>query len=220
MTAKTDALQRAKDMAYVETFRCPAGALCLDFCNTGEGARGHRHVEWISDFGDLVDWLEAAAAVPASLAVRLRKAGVKSSPAAAHAWARAIRFREALFRVLDRRAAGGVAPSEDLAAIEAEYFSAVVFARLTWAESRFAWILDGKASTLDSVMQPLVESALSLLTSERLARLRRCGNSTCHWLFIDDTKNHSRRWCEMASCGNVNKVRRHRERARITSQTR
>jgi len=63
-------------------------------------------------------------------------------------------------------------------------------------------------------MQPLVESAVSLLTSAKLERLRRCGNSTCYWLFIDETRNHSRRWCEMASCGNVVKVRRHRERAR------
>src|SRR3979490_145860 len=63
-------------------------------------------------------------------------------------------------------------------------------------------------------MQPLVESAVSLLTSAKLERLRRCGNSTCYWLFIDETRNHSRRWCEMASCGNVVKVRRHREKAR------
>ena len=67
-------------------------------------------------------------------------------------------------------------------------------------------------------MQPLVESAVSLLTSAKLERLRRCGNSTCYWLFIDETKNHSRRWCEMASCGNVLKVRRHREKARSAAR--
>jgi predicted RNA-binding Zn ribbon-like protein len=42
------------------------------------------------------------------------------------------------------------------------------------------------------------------------ARLRRCGSPTCYWLFLDETKNCSRRWCEMASCGNLMKVRRHR----------
>jgi len=49
---------------------------------------------------------------------------------------------------------------------------------------------------LDAAMQPLVESAVSLLTSAKLERLRRCGKSTCYWLFIDETRNHSRRWCE------------------------
>ncbi|TMH87272.1 MAG: CGNR zinc finger domain-containing protein, partial [Betaproteobacteria bacterium] len=40
--------------------------------------------------------------------------------------------------------------------------------------------------------------------------LRRCASPTCYWLFLDETKNCSRRWCEMASCGNLMKVRRHR----------
>lgn len=176
-------------------------------------------MEWIADFGDLVDWLEIAAALTGIHAARLRQAGAKSTSAAAQVSARAIRFRETLFRVLNTRAAGGVAAGEDLAAIEAEYSSALSYARLFWTGSRFAWSLDGAASTLDAVMQPLVESAVSLLTSEKLARLRRCGNSTCYWLFMDETKNHSRRWCEMASCGNVNKVRRHRERVRSASHS-
>jgi predicted RNA-binding Zn ribbon-like protein len=50
------------------------------------------------------------------------------------------------------------------------------------------------------------------MTSPRLERLRRCGGDTCYWLFIDETKNCSRRWCEMAICGNRHKVRRHRAR--------
>src|SRR5947207_2841413 len=121
--AGSTAFQRARGKPYAETFRCPGGALCLDFCNSGQSARGPSGAEWIAGFPELIDWLDAA-------------------------------------------------------------------------------------------MQPLVESAVSLLTSAKMERLRRCGNSTCYWLFIDETKNHSRRWCEMASCGNVVKVRRHREKAR------
>src|SRR5437773_1881421 len=91
-----------------------------------------------------------------------------------------------------------------------EYARAAPFARLSATDDGFAWTLDSSAAELDAVLRPLVESAVSLLTSERLARLRRCGNSTCYWLFLDETKNCSRRWCEMASCGNLMKVRRHR----------
>src|SRR6266699_1788185 len=125
--AGSTAFQRSKGKLYAETFRCPGGALCLDFCNSGQGARGASGTEWIAGFPDLIDWLEAA-------------------------------------------------------------------------------------------MQPLVESAVSLLTSAKLERLGRCGRSTCTWLFIDETRNHSRRWCEMASCGNVLKVRRHREKARSSGR--
>src|SRR2546425_9702071 len=54
------AYQRTKGKLYAETFRCPGGALSLDFCNSGQGARGASRTEWIAGFPDLIDWLEAA----------------------------------------------------------------------------------------------------------------------------------------------------------------
>ena len=213
MSAST-AFQRARGKPYAETFRCPGGALCLDFCNSGQNARGPSGTEWIAGFPELIDWLEAAEAITRGQAARLRRAAAASPRAAAQVWGRAIKFREALFRVLNARAEGGAIAREDLSIIEAEHARAVSFARLAWTGDGYSWSLDPSAESLDSAMQPLVESAVSLLTSPKLERLRRCGNSTCYWLFIDETKNHSRRWCEMASCGNIVKVRRHREKAR------
>src|SRR5205807_2508920 len=82
------AYARVKGKRYAETFRCPGGALCLDFCNSGQGARARRE-EWITGFADLIDWLEAAEAVTKAQAGRLRAAGARS-PQAAHAlWGRA-----------------------------------------------------------------------------------------------------------------------------------
>src|SRR5437016_7852773 len=94
------AYARTKGKGYAETFRCPGGALCLDFCNSGQGARGASGTEWIAGFSDLIDWLEAAEAVTVGQAARLRRAGAASPRAAARVWGRAIKFREALFRVL------------------------------------------------------------------------------------------------------------------------
>ncbi len=212
--AGSTAYQRTKGKLYAETFRCPGGALCLDFCNSGGGARRVSGSEWITSFSELIDWLEAAEAVTGGQGARLRRAGAASPRAAAQVWGRAIKFREALFRVLNVKAQGGTVAREDLSNIEAEHARAVSFARLSRSGEGYAWSLDPSASALEAAMQPLVESAVSLLTSAKLERLRRCGRSTCYWLFIDETRNHSRRWCEMASCGNVVKVRRHRERAR------
>ncbi|TMH86982.1 MAG: hypothetical protein E6H45_04485 [Betaproteobacteria bacterium] len=212
--AGSTAFQRARGKPYAETFRCPGGALCLDFCNSGQNARGPSGAEWIAGFPELIDWLEAADAITRGQAARLRRAAAASPRAAAQVWGRAIKFREALFRVLNARTEGGAIAREDLSIIEAEHARAVSFARLAWTGDGYSWSLDPSAESLDAALQPLVESAVSLLTSAKMERLRRCGNSTCYWLFIDETKNHSRRWCEMASCGNVVKVRRHREKAR------
>ena len=212
--AGSTAFQRARGKPYAETFRCPGGALCLDFCNSGQNARGPSGAEWIAGFPELIDWLEAADAITRGQAARLRRAAAASPRAAAQVWGRAIKFREALFRVLNARTEGGAIAREDLSIIEAEHARAVSFARLAWTGDGYSWSLDPSAESLDAALQPLVESAVSLLTSAKMERLRRCGNSTCYWLFIDETKNHSRRWCEMSSCGNVVKVRRHREKAR------
>jgi predicted RNA-binding Zn ribbon-like protein len=57
-------------------------------------------------------------------------------------------------------------------------------------------------------------AALLLTDPGRLSRLRQCGGATCGWLFLDETRNHSRRWCTIKDCGNLAKVRRHRAKQR------
>ncbi|MCB0153982.1 MAG: CGNR zinc finger domain-containing protein, partial [Anaerolineae bacterium] len=55
-------------------------------------------------------------------------------------------------------------------------------------------------------------SAAELLTSDRLNRVGQCAGESCGWLFLDTTRNHSRRWCEMEHCGNRAKAKRHYRR--------
>src|SRR2546426_4056410 len=69
------AYARTKSKRYAETFRCPGGAPCLDFCDSGQGIRGSRQEEWIPTYADLVDWLEAAGALTESQALGLRTGG-------------------------------------------------------------------------------------------------------------------------------------------------
>src|SRR5687768_17764019 len=66
---------RLRSKPLWETFRCPGGALSLDFCNSGQGGRNSAPVEWLTSFADLVDWLETAGAIDSTHAVRLRTAG-------------------------------------------------------------------------------------------------------------------------------------------------
>jgi len=53
-----------------------------------------------------------------------------------------------------------------------------------------------------------------LTSSQRLNQVRQCRGDNCGWLFVDGSKNHSRRWCDMRDCGNRAKVRRHRLKQR------
>src|SRR5258708_22193377 len=185
------AYQRTKGKLYAETFRCPGGALCLDFCNSGGGARRVSGSEWITSFSDLIDWLEAAEAVTAGQAARLRRAGAASPRAAARVWGRAIKFREALFRVLNAKAQGGAVAREDLSNIEAEHARSVSFARLSRTGEAYAWSLDPSASALEAAMQPLVESAVSLLTSAKDAPLGPGRKANCSQAVCSQNQQHN-----------------------------
>ena len=67
---------------------------------------------------------------------------------------------------------------------------------------------------MEWVLWPIVQSAADLLTTESLDRVRLCKAEDCGCLFVDASKNRSRRWCAMSDCGNRAKVRRHRQRLR------
>lgn len=61
-------------------------------------------------------------------------------------------------------------------------------------------------------LYPVAVSAAELVTSDRVAMLHRCGR--CRWLFLDLSRNHARRWCDMSTCGVAQKVERQAERRR------
>jgi len=56
--------------------------------------------------------------------------------------------------------------------------------------------------SLEAILWPIAGSAGELLTSDDLGRVRQCGGKTCRWMFVDRSKNRSRRWCDMKVCGN------------------
>jgi predicted RNA-binding Zn ribbon-like protein len=61
---------------------------------------------------------------------------------------------------------------------------------------------------LDWILNPLIRSAADLLVSDELKRVKRCGDPACGWLFLDTSRNKSRRWCDMSDCGNRAKASR------------
>jgi predicted RNA-binding Zn ribbon-like protein len=64
------------------------------------------------------------------------------------------------------------------------------------------------------MLWPVARSAADLLTSQEQSRVRECAASDCGWLFLDLSRNRSRRWCDMETCGNRTKARRHYARSK------
>ncbi|MAZ90474.1 MAG: hypothetical protein CMH94_02945 [Oceanicaulis sp.] len=59
--------------------------------------------------------------------------------------------------------------------------------------------------------------AVALLAEDNAVRLKQCDGERCGWLFLDTSKAGRRRWCDMATCGNVSKARRHAARKQPSS---
>jgi predicted RNA-binding Zn ribbon-like protein len=129
----------------------------------------------------------------------------------------AIALRETIYRIFSAVATGRSPEAADLAALNAAISQAMAHLRIIETPAGFVWGWDGGDDALDQMLWPVVRSAADLLTSKELERVGECAeHQRCGWLFLDVSRNHSRRWCSMELCGNRAKVRRHYQRKSAT----
>lgn len=203
-------------------FELTGGALCLDFANTvGSRPDPARRSDRLADYEDLVAWSRLAGILTRREAERLRRAAAADPKLARAALARARRLRETIYRVFTA-VASGRAPSEaDLVRLQAVWNRAMAQSRLVWAGDQAVWRASPTATAaFDGPAWAAARAAVELLTSPRLSRVRTCAAPGCGWLFVDLSRNRSRRWCDMRVCGNRAKVRRFYARRRHASVAR
>jgi predicted RNA-binding Zn ribbon-like protein len=187
------------------------GHVALDFTNT-IGSRAGSQDEHLRTYGDVVAWAEARGVVGKSEAARLRRAADAAPDDARAAYRRAVKLREAIYRVFERRASGKLPAADDLATLNRFVAEMYRDAQLVVDGDRVVLETGSSAATLDRPFAPVVRAAVDLLTSDQAALVGACADDTCGWLFLDTTRNRTRRWCTMQDCGNRNKVRRFRSR--------
>jgi predicted RNA-binding Zn ribbon-like protein len=198
------------------TFDFTGGHPALDFINTVGGIRGVRPKEHLLRFADVVGWGTAAGLLSQAEAKALGREAQAHPADAAKALERARTFREALYRLLLALMEGRPTPAEDAAIIEDAVQRAMASRRFKSTSKGYAWAAP-EVTLTDSVVPRLALATAELVTTDALKRLRVCEakrTDDCSWLFLDTTRNHSRRWCDMATCGNQHKARRHYARVR------
>jgi len=110
-----------------------------------------------------------------------------------------------VYRLIERRGPA----SEDRIALEGWAALCRKHRELRWEDDHLAWRWMGLAANPDAPAMLLADLALSLLTEDPPAHLHVCASDTCRWLFLDTSKNRTRRWCDMKICGNRAKARRY-----------
>jgi len=198
----------------IHTLNLLGGTLCLDFVNTVDWRARSQQIEYLHQYSDLLVWGQYVGVLDDSQAQALVR-GARSDPReAVRAFHRAIELREALYRIFSAAARDTPASAADLTLISEELSHAMAQSALMPGGEAYLWDWPGDRLALDRVLWPVVRSAAALLTSDHLQHVHLCEGEGCGWLFLDTTKNHSRRWCRMGGCGNRAKARRHYHRTR------
>jgi predicted RNA-binding Zn ribbon-like protein len=194
------------------------GQLCLEFTNTVGARDTDTPNERLQSYSDLVAWGEQVGFLGPHAAAQLRQVGEERSQESSAVLRSAVALREVLYRIFTAHAEEVAPQREDLMLLNRALERALPHLQLAVDQDGFVWQWQLNADDLDQVLWPVARSASELLTSGDLARVRECAGEHCTWLFIDRSKNHSRRWCDMQECGNVAKVRRYRSRKRAASE--
>ena len=188
--------------------------LCLDFTNTVNWHASEHPIEELPAYGDLVTWAQTVGLLTEPEAQRLNRLAARRPAEAEAVLGRAHNLREAVFRLLSATAHQLGPASADLEWINAELPVSLARSRLSPAAGGYTLLWPAAPDALDRMLWPVAYSAAELLTQpDLLSRVGECADDHgCGYLFLDLTKNHSRRWCDMKGCGNRAKARRHYER--------
>ena len=189
------------------SFPFVGGGLCLDFLNTVVEGR-----DLLTDFTSLVRWLTKAGVLPAAEAGEVlehwgtgRRANRalgeartlrEDLRAAARAFASGKRVPKATLETINRQLARSSARAELVESADGRLDKRF---RLQWRQT-------------EDLLAPVAESAADLLTGADRSLIHQCAGTGCTLFFYDRTKNHRRRWCSVAVCGNRAKVAAFRAR--------
>jgi predicted RNA-binding Zn ribbon-like protein len=200
-------------------FQIIAGELCLDFINTLDNRPVlQQRQELVPTYPDLLEWALQAGGISRAQHAALERQAEFHPKQAEAVRLRSVELRECLFRMISAITRDRRAPADDLQTLNTYVREALAHLELHPVRRGYRLEWEHALTNLDSVLWPIVRSASNLLTGEDLKYVRECGAGTCRWLFVDRSKNHSRRWCDMKLCGNRIKARKfyRRQAARNT----
>jgi predicted RNA-binding Zn ribbon-like protein len=198
-------------LAEQHQFKLAGGHPALDFINTVRDWTAPEPHDYLSEFADAIRFGETAGLLTRADALRLRRrpSGGELS--------RLRKLRALLQRVFRVRLSGHAPGCMDLGKLSADLAQSARATRLVVAtppapsqKVRIKREISAEKAGEALLRLRIVEAAVALLVSDRMLRVKAC--PTCGWFFLDVSKNQSRRWCSMDTCGAVAKARRYYRR--------
>jgi predicted RNA-binding Zn ribbon-like protein len=188
----------------------PPDELCLSFANTRSWRGSELPTEQFRGIDDVIAWCQSDGGLPSPHADAWRTNWQDRPADGAAAFEDAVRLREAIYRTFHAIATGGAPAEADLDGINRVMAETPARTGVAVTRAGFAWrVAWPDQPSVAALLAPVAWSAAALLVGTRLTRVRQCANERCLWLFLDDSKSGTRRWCSMSSCGNRAKAHRH-----------
>jgi predicted RNA-binding Zn ribbon-like protein len=190
-------------------FDVTGGSLSLNFVNTVDRWFGDGSVsgEMLTSHDELLAWARTSGALDAHAYKEAVRA--KHAPAEVE---HAQDLRKILWLIANAHVHGEKAPPAALRELNRQ-IATMLPQQLTQSSRGFELQAQKQDSAFENLRDAILRDFVDLCCSPRLAKLRQCSAADCGWIFLDTSKNHSRRWCSMQDCGNREKARRHYQRS-------
>jgi predicted RNA-binding Zn ribbon-like protein len=190
------------------------GRLCLDFVNTATARGTAAHRDYLTSYDALLAWGRHTGVISAKQSQILTTLAAKEPQAALSSLSLSVSLRETIYRLLGSAVRGRRPVSADLLQVNRAFQEACLHRAVLQRGAGFEWRWEFDPGNLRAILWPVALSTTELVTSRDISRVRQCARGECQWMFLDSTKNGSRRWCSMVVCGNRMKSQRfyHRNR--------
>jgi predicted RNA-binding Zn ribbon-like protein len=203
----------------LKPFKWLGGSYCLDFNNTVDwDGSDPPNGELLPTYERLVAWSEDVGVLAPGEASHLASTQTRAPADAQAALEAAWDLRTVIHDIFAAVASGSAPPESALTSLNRWLADGPAQLALEPSDARFVWRWPGAIDSADGMLAPVAWSAAQLLTSPELDRVSICANDRCGWLFIDSSRRHNRKWCEMGVCGNRAKARRFQQRQREREQ--
>ena len=192
------------------------GRPCLALANTILWRRGERR-DLLVDYDALLRFAARLGTLDEGDAQALRALAAEHPAEAERVLERAVEVRETIYRVFERVAAGEEPRPADLAQLNEALGEAMRHVAVAPTPGAYRWSWAGVPVSLEAPLWPFVHSAAETLVVDDRTRLKQCPGPTCGWLFLDETRSRTRRWCEPGECGNRQRARDYYARRRASA---
>jgi predicted RNA-binding Zn ribbon-like protein len=186
-------------------FQLIAGHVALDLVNTLDNRfRETGPEELLTSYEDLLGFASQSGLLTERQAKKLERLQASQ----AEVLDQVKELRETMAAIAYAQLDGKDLPAPALVTLEKYFKQADSHRHLAADQLQVAWNWRGLDCQIAAPLWLLAQTTADFLLSVRPSQLRCCASDTCRWLFVDTSKNHTRRWCDMKLCGNRMKARR------------